>query len=76
MTIIGALVRVDTEQRAVVWQALAQLPGVSPFALDDAAQLGLIIEAANLDDGYRLLQDTVPRTPGVLTVSPAYAHFE
>ncbi len=76
MTIIGALVRVQAEQHAAAWQSLARLPGVTPFELDDANQLGLLIESDDLDAAYRLLQHVIPSAPGVLSAHPAYAHFE
>ena len=76
MTIIGALVRVEKEQHDAAWQSLERLPGVTPFALDDATRLGLVIESPTLDDAYRLLNHDVQRAPGVLSAYPAYAHFE
>jgi len=76
MVIIGAMVRVNAEQHDVAWQVLADLPGVTPFALDDATRLGLVIESPTLDDAYRLLNHDVHDAPGVLSAYPAYAHFE
>lgn len=76
MTIIGALVRVEANQHNAAWQCFEHLPGVTPFALDDATRLGLVIETDRLDDAYRLLNDEIPQVPGVLSVYPAYAHFD
>ncbi len=76
MTIVGALVRVDATQYNAAWQALACLPGVTPFALDDATRLGLVIEAERLDDAYRLLSQDVRAAPGVLMAYPTYMQFE
>jgi len=75
MTVVGALVRVEESQHDAAWQTLARLPGVTPFALDDATRLGLVIETASLDEAYQLLKDEIPQAPGVLSVYPAYAHF-
>ena len=76
MTIVGAMVRVEETQHNAAWQAFAQMPGVTPFALDDATRLGLVIETESLDDAYRLLSEDVRDAPGVLSVYPAYAHFD
>jgi len=76
MTIVGALVRVDAAQHNAAWQALARLPGVTPFALDDATRLGLVIEADQPDDAYRLLSEDVRAAPGVLMAYPTYMQFE
>ena len=76
MAIIGALVRVDETQRDAARQNLARLPGVTPFDLDQATRLGLVIEVASLDDAYHLLNDRIGKVSGVVNVNPVYAHFE
>lgn len=76
MTVISALVRVQKEESPATWQALVQLPGVIPFALDEPSRLGVVVEADSLEDAYQLLNEEIRATPGVLRVVPAYAHFD
>ena len=75
MTIVGALLRVDETVRDTIRRDLASLPGVTPFDLERTTQMGLVIEASNLDDAYHLLTYDVREVGGVLHVSPVYAHF-
>jgi len=76
MTLIGALARVDPSSAEVVQGTLAAMPGITPFPVDDSARLGLLIEAATLDDAYRLLCDDLQSVKGVLAVWPVYVDFE
>ncbi len=76
MTVIGALARVEAASAEVVQHNLATIPGVIPFPLNEAAKLGLLIEAATLDDAYHLLHEEIKGVEGVLTVWPVYVDFE
>jgi nitrate reductase NapAB chaperone NapD len=75
MVIIGVLVRVEAVSAAVVQRRLAAMAGVTPFSLDDSTQMGLLIEAATLDDGYHLLRHGIEDIEGVAAACPVYVHF-
>jgi len=75
MVIVGALVRTEASCTESVQQALAAMPGVTPFPLEQPASMGLLIETATLDDAYRLLQQDVRSLEGVLGIWPVYTFF-
>lgn len=73
---VGTLVRLDETKRVRVMQQLADLPGVTSFAVDDHARLGLVAEIETPEAAYRLLDDCLPGLEGVLSVDPVCAYFE
>ena len=75
MVIVGALVRTEASRTESVQQALAAMPGVTPFSLEQPMSVGLLIETATLDDAYRLLQQEVRNLEGVLGIWPVYSYF-
>ena len=73
---VGAFARIEVESAGEVRQRLQQLEGVEPFDLDDPGKVGLIIEAATLDDAHAKLTGEIKHTQGVLGVWPIYANFD
>lgn len=74
--IIGALASVEVALAEAVRQSLAAMAGVTPFPVDDPTRLGLLIEAATVDDGYRLLRHEIEKIEGVVAIWPVYAYLE
>ncbi len=75
MATLGVYVRIDPEQLEAVRRALDALSGVTTFDLDEAGQLGVILEADDLEAAHAALTGPVHRVPGVLAAWPVYAHF-
>ena len=73
---VGAFARIEVESAGAVRQRLRQLDGVEPFDLDEPGKVGLIIEAACLDDAHEKLTGEIKHTQGVLGVWPIYANFD
>jgi len=72
MTLVSVLARVDTSRREEVWQELERQPGLTPFRIEDDLRMGILIEAASIDEAHTLLQDRVDRVDGVLGTWPVY----
>ena len=76
MAIVGAYLRCDPQQLQQVRQTLEACPGASPFALDGAGQLGVLIEANDLKAAHAILRDQVGAVPGVYAAWPVYMNLE
>lgn len=76
MAVVGAFARIDLVTPQRVHERLAAVPGVTLFDLGEAAKIGLVIEASDLDDAHRKLRVEIEKIEGVLGVWPVYAHME
>ncbi len=76
MAIIGALARVDENVREAAWNGLANLHGVTPFALARTNEVGLVVETESVEEGYRLIRDEISQVSGIVNVCVVYAHLE
>jgi len=76
MAVVGAYVHVDVQSADAVRRELSAIEGVSTFKLDEPGKVGLVIEAADLDEAHAILKNDVQGCEGVLGAWPVYAHFE
>ncbi len=74
--VVGAVARVEVDERACTVAALSELMGVTPFDVEDPLKLGLIIEAQGLNEAHGLLQGSVRAVPGVMGVWPVSVEWE
>lgn len=75
MVVIGLFVRVDRECAPDVEERLAQLDGATLFPLETPGAVGLLLRAADPDDGYRRLNDELLAVPGVLAAWPLHTEL-
>ena len=74
MTIVGAYLRVREPQIAAARQGLGAMAGVTTFDLDEPGTIGVLVEAATLDDAHAVVTRDLPAIDGVLGVWPVYVH--
>ena len=72
MIVLGAYARIDPAEPEATRRRLDALPGVETFGLDDPLRVGLIIEAATLDDAHAQIRQVIPAVEGVLGVWPIF----
>ena len=72
---LGILARVDVDLRAQVQKDLANLKGVDTFDVEDELQLGILVEAPDLDAARDVLTQQISSMPGVLGAWPIFADF-
>lgn len=76
MPVVSAFVRIDAADEVAIRQRLSLLEGVTPFDMEEAGQLGVLIEAADLDAAHHILTDEVQQAAGVLAAWPVYVDIE
>ena len=76
MAVVGAFLRVDAESQDTIRQRLSELDGVSLLDVGEPGKVGLVIEAANMDEAHARLRDDIQGLDGVLGAWPVYANFE
>ncbi|USN99624.1 MAG: hypothetical protein H6810_02880 [Phycisphaeraceae bacterium] len=76
MAIVGAFARIEADGFDQAVADLGGLEGVSTFALDEPGKIGLLIEAASLDDAHGVITRQIPAVVGVLGAWPVYANTE
>ncbi len=76
MAIIGLIARVETSSRQQTVVSLNSIPGVSVFNVEGNDQVGMLIEAPNLDSAHDCLREQIEHVDGVMCVWPVYANIE
>ncbi|MFO1077629.1 MAG: chaperone NapD [Planctomycetota bacterium] len=74
--VVGVLARVADEARAAVAARCEALPGVSTFAVDAPGQIGLLIEARDLEEAHDCLRERIDVVPGVLGTWPVTVEWD
>ena len=75
-TIIGAFARVEPGTFSGIKECLEGMEGISTFDLDKEDKVGILIEAANLDQAHQRLTGEIRAVKGILAVWPVYIHDE
>lgn len=76
MAIIGLIARVEACDRPQAVTSLNDLPGVSVFDVNQSDQVGLLIEAPNMDEAHHCVRQQIEQVDGVLCAWPVYASIE
>ncbi len=74
--VVGVLARVSTEHCDQVKAKLNEIPGVTPFSVEELGKLGLVIERASTDEALQVLQVEVETIAEVLGTWPVFSHCE
>jgi len=73
---VGILARIDLDHRADVLHDLNELAGVETFEAGERGQLGILVEAASIDDAPARITNDIEAIPGVLCAWPVYVHLD
>jgi len=76
MTIVGAYARICETVPGTARLRLCSLAGVTTFDLAEPDTIGLLVEAATLDDAYAVVTRDLPAIDGVVGVWPVFVHDE
>ena len=76
LVVVGALARVAPGRHSAAYRGLAGIPGVTPFEVEPPEQLGVIIEAADLDTAHHRLDQDVRCIDAVLSAWPVWVEVD
>lgn len=74
--VVGALARIEVDSKGDVLRRIDSLPGFSAFEVEDPLKVGVLIEAASVDEAHSLFSTQLTSVEGVLGAWPVSIEWE